>query len=523
MDKPVRNILFIMADQLRWDYLGYAGHPSIRTPNIDKLAQRGVNFTNSFVQGTVCGSSRASFYTGRYVSSHGATYNNYPLRADEWTLGDHLGEAGMRNALIGKTHMRVLADELSRIGIDPTSKIGQRRMQAGFEPYERDDGLHPDMSVNPNLRYNQVLRDSGFSGKNPWHEWANSAIDDNGDVVSGWYMRNAHLPARIPEQFSETAYMTDRAMQFMQEESNHPWCMHLSYIKPHWPYMAPEPYHNMYGVEDCIRPVRDNGERQSGNPVYQAYQQSLESRTFAEDECRQHVIPTYMGLISQLDDHLGRLFKYMENQGILDETMIVFTSDHGDYLGDHWLGEKEMFYEQALRIPMLIVDPRESADETRGTTFTDMVESIDLIPTLMDAAGFNWHNHILEGKSLMPAIGGESVAVEGVFCELDYSLKKARHRLQVEPQQSRGFMLRTDDWKYCVYKGFDPQLFDLKADPAELNDLGADFNHRSIRSDLDGLIIDFYQSRKYRLGISDAIISSRTGRAAEFGYLFGHW
>ena len=374
MTNQVRNILFIMADQLRSDYLGYAGHPSIQTPVIDKLASRGVNFTNCFVQGTVCGSSRASFYTGRYVSSHGATYNNYPLRVDEWTLGDHLREAGMRNVLVGKTHMKILTDELIRIGIDPESAIGKQRLQAGFEAYERDDGLHPDVTLNPNLRYNKILRENGFSGDNPWHEWANSAYDASGNVVSGWYMRNAHLPARIPKEFSETSYMTDRAIQFMREENDKPWCMHLSYIKPHWPYMAPDPYHNMYGQEDCIEPVRDSAEVDSSNKVYQAYQSSLESRTFVKDECRQRVIPTYMGLISELDDHLGRLFKYMEEHDIMDNTLIVFTSDHGDYLGDHWLGEKEMFYEQALRIPMLIVDPREQADATRGKKCETLVE-----------------------------------------------------------------------------------------------------------------------------------------------------
>ena len=151
------------------------------------------------------------------------------------------------------------------------------------------------------------------------------------------------------------------------------------------------------------------------------------------------------------------------------------------------------------------------------------LKSIDLIPTFMDAIGAPWHNHILEGKSLMPVINGGSIESEAVFSELDYSLKKARHRLNVAPQQSRGIMVRTRDWKYCVYPGFSAQLFDLKNDPQELNDLGMDKHYRSICSDLDGLLLDFYHGRKSRVSITDKAIADRTGRAAEFGYLFGHW
>jgi len=519
----LKNILFIMADQLRWDYLGFAGHPFIKTPNLDRLAARGLNFTNTFIQGTVCGSSRASFYTGRYVSSHGATYNNYPLRADEWTLGDHLRQAGLRTALVGKTHMKVLPEDLRRLGIDPDSESGRLRIQAGFEPFERDDGLHSDKSLRPDLRYNRILKEQGFDGDNPWHSWANSGVDENGRIQSGWFLKNVRLPARIPEQWSETAYMTNRAMDFIDTHGNEPWCLHLSYIKPHWPYIAPAPYHDLYANDAVVPANRHERERHNDHPVFAAFRAHRESRVFSDEVKRAHVIPAYMGLISQIDHHIGRLLDYLEKKQLLDTTLIVFTSDHGDYLGDHWLGEKEMFFESALRIPLLVVDPRPSADATRGTVSADLVESIDLIPTFMDVVGARWPSHILEGKSLAPALQGKPSQADAVFSEFDYSLRTARKTLGLEPRECRAYMVRTRQWKYARYSGFPPQLFNLWDDPEESHDLGRDSGYAPIRAELDERLHRYHENRLDRITISDEAIACNTARSTERGFYYGHW
>ena len=124
------NILFIMYDQLRFDYLSCAGHPHLHTPNFDRVAARGVRFTNAYCQSPICGASRMSFYTGRYASSHGAQWNGYPLRIGEQTLGDHLRKAGMDCWLIGKTHMKADAEGMARLGLEPDSLIGARRRNA---------------------------------------------------------------------------------------------------------------------------------------------------------------------------------------------------------------------------------------------------------------------------------------------------------------------------------------------------------------------------------------------------------
>ncbi|MDP2086689.1 MAG: sulfatase-like hydrolase/transferase, partial [Gemmobacter sp.] len=134
----VRNILFVMYDQLRYDYLGCAGHPHLATPHFDRLAAKGVRFSRAYVQSPVCGASRMSFYTGRYVSSHGAAYNNYPLKVGEMTLGDHLRGAGVQSWLVGKTHMKADMAGMARLGLSPDSVIGARVSECGFDLWDRD-------------------------------------------------------------------------------------------------------------------------------------------------------------------------------------------------------------------------------------------------------------------------------------------------------------------------------------------------------------------------------------------------
>ena len=139
--------------------------------------------------------------------------------------------------------------------------------ECGFEPFERDDGLWPDEGKPPDIAYNRYLRAQGYNVDNPWHEFANAGRGDDGEVLSGWLMRNAALPAAVKEEHSETAYMTNRAMDFIAEAGDAPWCLHLSYIKPHWPYIAPAPYHDMYGPDDVLagQPTRDGtGQSASG-------------------------------------------------------------------------------------------------------------------------------------------------------------------------------------------------------------------------------------------------------------------
>ena len=473
------NILFIMCDQLRWDYLSCYGHPHLETPNLDRLAASGVRFDRAYVQSPICGPSRACMYTGRYLSSHGASVNFAPLPIGEQCLGDYLEPLGVRTALVGKTHIVPNHEGMERLNIDPQSATGQRLAQGAFEPYWRDDGLHPNDTKSKEATYNCYLREQGYLGDNPWHTHANGTIDEHGDFLSGWFLKAASYPANIQEEHSETPYTTTRAMEFIEEAGEQPWCLHLSYIKPHWPYIAPAPYHNMYTAEDVLPANRYESERTNCHPVFDAYMEHQPSRSFTSEEARQVVIPTYMGLIKQIDDQIGRLLDFLEERGALANTFIVFTSDHGDYLGDHWLGEKNFIHEESVRVPLIIVDPRPEADITRGTVETRLVETIDFVPTFIETMGGE-PSYRLDGRSLLPLLHNPpSTALanpwrEFVISEIDYSDRGARAQLGLPHAQCWSVMVRTERWKYTAFNGFRPMLFDLENDPQEQTDLGAD-------------------------------------------------
>jgi arylsulfatase A-like enzyme len=522
----VKNILFIMCDQLRADYLSCAGHPTLETPNIDALAARGVRFDRAYTQSPVCGPSRMSFYTGRYMISHGSTWNGVPLDVSEWTMGDYLRPLGKRCVLVGKTHMAADAEGMARLEVDKATELGVLVSQCGFEPFERDDGLIPSGATAPNLRYNKWLNEKGYPGDNPWHDYANSAEGPDGDILTGWQMRYARKPARVRAEHSETPYMTDRAMAFMEEAGDEPWCLHFSLIKPHWPYVAPAPYNDMYGPNQIMPANRTAAERDNPHPVVAAYMQHDESLTFQHDETRSTVIPVYMGLVKQIDDELGRLFSYMDDKGLSDNTMIVFTSDHGDFLGDHWLGEKELFHEASARIPMIIVDPSKAADATRGSVSDALVEAIDLIPTFVEACDGDVPRQRLEGRSLLPLLHSTTMPDdwrEAAFSELDYGFRGARNSLLREPDAALAWMVRTDRWKFIYYDDYPPQLFDLENDPEEQNDLGTSAAHAAIREEKQDRLFAWMRHRRNRRTVSDEGVEARTDNSQKSGFRIGEW
>jgi arylsulfatase A-like enzyme len=529
--RKVKNVLFIMCDQLRFDYLSCAGHPTLKTPNIDALAARGVRFTRAYVQSPVCGASRMSFYTGRYVSSHGASWNGFPLKVGEMTMGDYLRPLGLETVLVGKTHMQPDTEGMERLGIDPQSIIGVRVSECGFDPYERDDGLHgvgPDGRYDPRLpRYNAYLNEKGYAGDNPWHDYANAAEGEGNALASGWAMRHARKPARVAEEDSETPYMTRRAMDFMTEAGERPWCLHLSYIKPHWPYIAPASYNDMYGPDDVIPAAKSESERVDPHPVYREFMNHLVGRNFAREEVRREVIPVYMGLIRQIDDQLGVLFGFMRERGLLDNTLIVFTSDHGDYLGDHWLGEKDLFHEPSVKIPLIVCDPSPAADAARGSVCDALVESIDLLPTFLDCLGADpsAQSHRLEGRSLAPWLHGEKPEQwRGIaFSEYDYSVLPASGKLRVAPRDARLFMAADKRWKYMHAVGFRPMLFDMQADPDEFRDLGADPAYAAERERLAAALSEWGLRMSQRTTMSEQQILEARGKSQRRGILIGVW
>jgi arylsulfatase A-like enzyme len=268
--------------------------------------------------------------------------------------------------------------------------------------------------------------------------------------------------------------------------------------------------------------VRDASEIGNSHPVLGAYQQARVAQAFQNDEVREKVIPAYMGLIKQCDDQLGRLLDHLETSGRMDDTMIVVTSDHGDYLGDHWLGEKDFFHEAAVKIPLIVYDPRAAADATRGTRCDALVEAIDIAATFIEVAGSDVPDHIVEGRSLLPWLRGETPAEwrEFVISEYDYSVTPRAEVLGTTPRDSRMFMLFDGRWKLIHFEGgFRPMLFDLQNDPDEFTDLGDNPAHAAQIDRLYSLLAQWGRRMAQRVTMSDADVFAARGRSARRGIL----
>jgi len=518
------NVLWIMADQLRWDYLSCYGAKHIHTPNLDWLASRGMRFDKAYVQSPICGPSRMSFYTGRYVRSHGSTWNGFPLRVGEPTLGDHLREVGVKCSLVGKTHMTPDLEGMKRLGIEPESTIGALVSECGFDVFVRDDGLNPSAYPFRHAEdYDKYLREHGMDGENPWEEWANTAVGPNGEALSGWMLENAPYAAKVPKEHSETAWLTTRGIDYIEAQGDQPWLCHLSYIKPHWPYLAPAPYNDMYSANDLPKVNRTDAERQSDHPLMQAWMDMRVSRSFSRDDIRDLVAPVYMGLIKELDDQMGRLFDYLKTSGRMDDTMIVFCSDHGDNMGDHWMGEKDLFHDCSARVPMIVYDPRDKADATRGTSSDALIEGIDLAPTFLEYFGGGEIPHIIEGRSIEPLLHGQAVDWRR-YCvsEYDYSTRDARRALQVDQSDARLAMVFDGRWKYVHVENMRPMLFDLETDPEEVIDLGGDPNYAEQLTRLKELHFEWTRQHHNRITRSAEVIERMTDGKEPPGILIGY-
>jgi arylsulfatase A-like enzyme len=332
---------------------------------------------------------------------------------------------------------------------------------------------------------------------------------------------NADLPANIREEDSETPWLTGEAIRFI-DQADGPWCAHLSYIKPHWPYIVPAPYASMYGPDHVPPAIRADNERKDAHPVYDAFMNGPVGRAFQDDAVRQKVIPAYMGLIKQCDDQLGRLLDHLEATGRMGDTMIVLTSDHGDYLGDHWLGEKNLFHDPSVKVPMIIHDPRAYADGTRGTVCNALVESIDLAATFIEAAGGTVPDHIVEGRSLMPWLRGDTPDWRDyVISENDFSAQPVAVKLGLAPRDCRLFMVFDGRFKlmHCAAPGLRPMLFDLHADPDELHDLAKSTDHQDQIDRLTGYLHDWGLRMSQRLTRSDDEIKAARGASSGKGVL----
>jgi arylsulfatase A-like enzyme len=463
------NVLFIIADQFRADCLGHLGNDTIRTPNLDRLAREGVSFTNAFNQAAPCGPSRMCIYTSRYMCSTRAVNNFTPLRDAHECLPQHLRDAGWDPGLIGYNDYTpdpaILPD-----GDERRHRLGYDNCLPGFERVYYHEYDSPE--------YFAWLKTRGYAESLLSHA-AIHQPDVPEDGV-GEHLPQ-HFPAKYQAEHSECAYVTDRAIDYVcdrADASDAPgWVLSLNYIKPHPPNICCAPYHDMYDPADMPPPARSEAELEPTHPFLRGVgpdqlQNELHLREYRA---------CYYGMITEVDDNLGRLFAALEESGQWHNTLIIFSADHAEHLGDHYLTGKGMFFDGGMRIPWIMRDPSPAADGTRGQVRHEFVEAIDSSPTIMDWLGLDAPERF-QGRSVLPLIRGDSEYAprQEIHYEFDYR-QPAMARGADDASEHLLWVLR--DGRYKLVQFADPEMppimYDLQADPDELNNVAEQPQHQA--------------------------------------------
>ncbi|TKI03950.1 phosphoric/sulfuric ester hydrolase PehA [Martelella alba] len=468
MSQP--NVLLIVVDQWRGDMLSALGTPHLKTPHIDSLCREGVTFRNHVTTAVPCGPARASLLTGLYLMNHRVAQNTIPLDARHVNLAYALRAAGIDPAMIG--YATSVPDPRRASHNDPRfgwlGDIMDGFRQAGnFEPEKEG--------------YFGWLAHHGYPlPANRDDIW----LPEGTDSVPG----ATHLPSRVPAALSDTAYFTDSALKYLHGVGDRPFFLHLGYWRPHPPFVAPAPYHAMYRPEQMPAPVRaasvESEARQ--HPLLEFYLRQTRNDGFfqgaegfaaelSEHEIRQ-MRATYFGLMTEIDDGLGRVFDCLKAQGKWDDTLIIFTSDHGEQLGDHHLLGKIGYFDESFRIPLIIKDPRRTA--RRGRVESAFTESIDIMPTILDWLGGEIPR-ACDGRSLLPLVDGHKpddwrseLHYEYDFRDVYYSRPEAA--LGVAMDDASLCVIQDEAYKYVHFAALPPLLFDLKKDPRQFNNLADD-------------------------------------------------
>ena len=469
-----KNVLLIVVDQWRADCVPHLGCPVLRTPNLDRLCRAGVTFANHVTTTVPCGPARASLLTGQYAMNHRAVQNTIPLDARHMTLPRALRALGHDPALVGYT--TTTPDPRTTPAQDPRFRILGDTM----------DGWRTVGEFGPDH--------DGYFG---WLAQKGFALPENRDDI--WLpdhetSRGATVhPARIPAELSDSAFFTEKALTYLKGRDGKPWFLHLGYYRPHPPFVASAPYHTMYAASDMKRPVRaatpEAEARQ--HPLLQWYLENTHQKKFfqgaegmasgMDEETVLQLRATYYGMMTEVDDRLGEVFAFLDATGQWDDTMIVFTSDHGEQLGDHHLLGKIGYFDESFRIPLVIKADR---NPRAGQVEHAYTESIDLMPTMLDWLGGEVPRSC-DGMSLVPLVEHgrpdgwrDALHYEYDFRDVHYSTPETDLGLAMDA--SSLCVLQDADYKYIHFTALPPLLFDLRADPAQLHDLASDPAHADV-------------------------------------------
>jgi len=433
MQRP--NILYLMSDQHRGDCLGCDGNPVIRTPHLDRIAREGARFSAGYTSTPSCTPARSALLTGLSPWHHGMlgyarVSNRYPLK-----LPQALRDAGYYTFGIGKMHW-FPQKTLNGFCGTLVDESGRRQSKDFISDYHR------------------------------WFE-KQAPGKDPGATGIGWNDYRARTYV-LPEELHPTYWTGQMAVDFLSKyDRAEPFLLKVSFARPHSPYDPPKRFMEMYKEDDMPAPhVGRWADRHAA--VELPFKDTLWHGDLGPDQARRSR-RGYYGSVSFIDEQVGRILRTLEQRGMLDNTLIIFTADHGDMTGDHHMWRKTYAYEASARIPYLVRWPKAmGVDDRRGKPITQPVELRDVLPTFLDVAGTPIPRH-LDGKSVLPLLRGQTDGWRDfVDLEHDVCYSPRNHWTAV-----------TDGRRKYIFHAFDggEQLFDLDNDPGEIHDLAADPAH----------------------------------------------
>ena len=455
------NILLILSDQQRIDTVSAYGLNDIcRTPNIDKLAERGVRFSNAFTPSAICSPARASLFTGLYPHKHGVMRNYECINEGVKCLTDYLDLTDYKYGYAGKWHV----DE--KRGPTDFGFIGKDFVGYAFPGSRVLPGLQFDLPPNNTPNYYEVyLREKGFDnvsvknrfvGTNPTNQEQEMFALHDGPVES------------CIEYF-----VADEAVRVIDEikDNNDPFFMWVNFWGPHSPSLVPEPYYSMYNPTDI--------------PEHPSYCEQFDKKPYGHKLIEklwglsdygwrgfQEISARYYGHCTLIDDMVGKIVGHLNDKGLTDNTIIIYASDHGDCMGAHKLIEKGTFmYDEIYRIPLIVQHPR---GKKPGSVNEDFVYLNEIMNTIVEVATGEEPDG-LDGRSILPQIMGAdwSNGREEVFCTFEEHFFAANQR-----------MIRTRKHQFTFNPGDRGELYDLDNDPFQLNNVYEDAAYESVRQDL---------------------------------------
>lgn len=481
-----KNVLFIIADQWRGDCLGVLGHPAIRTPHLDALARRGVTFTRHFGQSAPCGPARASMLTGLYVMNHRVVANGVPLDRRHPNLALELRRAGLDPCLVGYT--TTVPDPRSTTPDDIRfTEFGD--VQEGWRVFAHFD-------------------EREWRNYFAWVRGKGVALPDDPMTLMApdGPPGPSAAPARIPAAASDTAWTAEHSIRFLHTtRKDRPWVLHCGFFRPHPPFAAPAPWHQAVDA-DAMQPAIGAPSlqaeaaqhpmmahwlaRQQRANYFQGASGTVQPLTHDEVALARRA---YYGLIAEVDDAIGLILTALAQTGQAEDTLVVFTADHGEQLGDHGLFSKLGWFDQSYHLPLIIADP--ACASAHGRQVDAFTEAVDLMPTILDWLGAPVPR-ACDGVTLTPWLRGETPAAWRDAVHFEYDLRGGwpdprRSPLGIEVDAAAMCGMRTAAWKDVHFAALPPVLYDLRQDPHETRNVASDPAYAPLLSEAAGRMLSW--------------------------------